>query len=292
MMALVLSTITTGFFAQGRQQANSATAEQKEQMKEVKEKYSPELTELRNELRLVSTEQRVLLSSKEINEKAIYANIDKMGQLKTDMHKQTLAMHGEMKTICPAAGKKHGAKQGQQMKGERKGAKMGEGKTPQRGHQAQAQNSQRPQKGQQNKGMKQGAKQGNEGQSNCTQGPRKGENSRLKLDIEQTEQIAEIKAAHFWKIQETQNQIALLKAKNTSPEAQLASIDDISSLQTQLAKQRMAVKLETLKVLTEEQRMQMIAMHQGKKGHGQDKGHNRTRGHKKGQGERMHKERI
>lgn len=272
MMALVLSTITTGIFAQARPQAKQLTEEQKEQMKEVKEKYTPTISELRQEMKVSATEQKVLLSSKKINEKAIYANIDKMGALKADMHKQMLAMRGEMKTICPEAGKGNGPRRGMHQNSSDKVERMHQGKSSQKGQSAQSN------KGKQQRAQGKSMKQGQACQAKGSQGEQKGKGSMLKLSDEQKEQMAAIKKAHFWDIQETQNEIALLKAKNTSPEDQLKSLDQISNLQTTLAKQKMAVKLETMQVLTEEQRMMMIAKKGNQKGNNRGQKGKRARG--------------
>lgn len=270
MVAIAMMTITTGAFAQGREKSDQLTDAQKEQMKEVKEKYAPTIKELRSELHIATTQQKVLLSSQEIDEKAIYANIDKMGELKADMQKQTLAMRTEMKDICPEACKgQHGNKaraqkgnnskegKGGHARAAKEGKKEGMSKRPQHGEQLAKCDA----KGGSQKCQKGGAEKG-----------QKGQDCKLKLNTEQTDQIAEIKKAHFWKIQEIENEITLAKAKGNKEDAKM--IAEINALQTELAKERMAVKLETIKILTEEQRMQMIAMKSEKgRGHGKQRQH-------------------
>ena len=281
-MALVLSTITTGIFAQTRPQAKELTEAQKEQMSEVKEKYAPAISDLRQEINVISTEQHGLLTSKEIDEKSIYANIDKMGQLKADMQKQTLAMRGEMKTICPSKGQTgmRSVKMHQGNKNQGKSCDNGKQEMHKKGQgvnaKKNANSSRNCAQGQKmNKGQKgQGMKSSNKGQKVKGQGG--SMNEFLDLSIDQAEQISEIRTAHFWTIQETENQIALLKAKSTTSEDQLKSIDKVSALQTKLAKQKMSVKLETMKVLTEEQRIKMIAAKGQGKGHGPQKGHKKS----------------
>ena len=291
MMALVMSTITTGIFAQARQQNKQLTEEQKEQMEAVKSEYLPAISELRQEMKVISTEQRILLSSQNIDEKSIYANIDKMGKLKVDMKKQTLAMRGDMQEICPldAKGSRQGMRptrmhQNNDGKGQ-KTARNGEGMH--QGGMKMQNNQQGDVKGQkrtdapkmmaQNKGMEKGDKaQGmKEGRGKQQLMGAKGNEGRsrnfVNLSVEQKDEIAEIKRSHFWTIQETQNEIALLNAKSQSVEDQLKTVEKIGALQTKLEKQKMAEKLETMQVLTEDQRMKMIAS----RGHdrGQDRGH-------------------
>lgn len=269
MMVLIVSTITTGVFAQSRPQKSELTDEQKEQMQVVREKYAEDLKELRGEMQLIATQQKVLLSSKTIDEKAIYANIDKIGMLKANMQKQMLAMHGEMKTIVPDAQKGKRSHSMKKSSGHRD-SKMHQGKTAQRGQRPQENAS----KGRQHQGRNMNAP--------CTANAKGKENNRAKglnLDIDQAEQIGEIKKAHFWTIQETKNEIALLKAESKNAENKEKAIDELSQLQTKLAKQVMAVKIETMNVLTEEQRMKMIATKgkQGpsKRGRGMSRAHQR-----------------
>lgn len=309
-----MSTIITSVFAQARPQTQQLTEEQKEQMQEVKEKYAPAISEFRQEIRVVSTEQHGLLTSKIIDEKAIYANVDKMGQLKGDMQKQTLTMRSEMQEVCPfdrqtlRQGRVMGNRQGLGSMGNHQG-RNNTANNNQRLHQNGPRNGQGMQNGQGTNARKTGMnnsskiyaqkgqqnKPGNKGQG-MQRGVRgqgqvlganvgNGEKNFLNLSIEQAEELSEIKTSHFWTIQETQNEIALLKAKNSSSEDQLKSIDEVNTLQTTLAKQKMALKLETMKVLTEEQRMMLIA----KRGYNQGQG----RGNVQGRGiQRSHQNRI
>ena len=276
MMALVMSTITTGIFAQARPQTTKLTDAQKEQISNVKEKYAPAISDLRQEIRVISTEQHGLLTSKTIDEKSIYANIDKMGQLKADMQKQTIAMRSEMKELCPLAKKGQGMHQGENSKKQVNNKRQNQeqqANSNQKTHQKGGQKGQ----GMSTKGQKTYAAKGKEmkkGGKQNTNSTRHGD--FLKLSTEQTEEIAQIKKAHFWEIQETQNELALLKVKSANSEEQLKAVNQISALQTKLAKQKMSVKLETMQVMTEEQRIKMISAKGQGRGHGQQKGHKKS----------------
>lgn len=259
MMMLVMSSITTGIFAQQRSEGKQITEEQKEQMKAVRDKYSPKMAEIKNEMHVIMTEQKALLSSKSIDEKAVYANIDKMGILKTDMQKQMLSMRSEMKTICPEmseckGGKRHQAQQGgekgKQMHGE-KGGKRGQGEAKQCEGQCKAKDTPKKEQSCSKEQCSKAEARGNKGHKGA----------KLDLTDEQKAEVAEIKKAHFWTIQELENEISVLRAKAKGAEDQLASIDEISALQTKLAKEKMSVKLEVIDILTEEQRMKSIAMY-------------------------------
>lgn len=299
MMALVMSTITTGIFAQARPQTKELTDAQKEQISNVKEKYAPAISNLRQEIRVISTEQHGLLTSKTIDEKTIYANIDKMGQLKADMQKQTIAMRSEMKELCPLAKKGQGMHQSKTAKKHINGKRQNQGNqvnSNQKVHQKGAQNAQcmSPKgqktyavKGEQNRNNNkgQGIQKNGRGQGNKRNANSPRHENLLKLSTEQTEEIAQIKKAHFWEIQETQNELALLKVKNANAEEQVKAVDEINALQTKLAKQKMSIKLETMQVMTEEQRMIVIA----KKGRHQ--GQSKGQGHSKGM-HRQHQNRI
>lgn len=284
MMALVMSTITTGIFAQARPQTKTLTDAQKEQISEIKEKYAPAISELRQEIRITSTEQHGLLTSKTIDEKAIYANIDKSGQLKADMQKKTLAMRGEMMEICPFNSQArnqsiHKGNMPEKRAYNKRQDQNKQGQNTQGLHQKRSQNTQSMSskgkkayaaKGQQNHGKTkgQGMQKGVRGQGNNINANSPRQTNLLKLSPEQTAEMAKIKKEHFWEIQETQNALALLKVKNVSLENQLKAVDEISALQTKLTKQKMGLKLATMKVLTEEQRIMTIAKRGHNQGHG------------------------
>ncbi len=288
---LMLSALTTGIFAQPQVKRTQLTEEQKEQMTEVREKYAPKMQELRNELRVKKAEQDALLSKKIVDEKAVYANIDATAAIKTEMLKNTAALRGEMKEICPNDGQGQFAGR-QHLNGPRNGMGQGQGQRPRNGQGYAQGKGQTAQQGQmqgsgQGNGVKQGAHQkqayaqgrgqgnragnkqgmgqgrgqeyGNRGLRGNGQGLNQGRGFGLDLTEEQQAKMTEIKTAHFWGIQETQSEIELLKAQNADAEAKVESIDELSALQTKLAKQKMAMRLEMRDVLTEEQLMTVVA---------------------------------
>lgn len=285
LLVAVLATVTS-VMAQANAPQKTLSPEQKEQIKEVREKYSPKIKEIKDELRFKQVEQKTLLASKKVDEKAVYATIDAIGELKASLHKETSALRSEMKDVCPNAGKMMAStRQGNKRPSNGQGVRQGQGNRPgkqtmhqgnersqrqgmQQGQnskgQHMAQNSKRPQ------GNKSGIKTGKKGQGSQhgmrnegNQG-QKRQTPKLDLSDEQKTAIAEVKKEHFWSIQETQNELALLKAKNNTLEERQASFNEMNTLQTKLAKQRMALKLDIMSQLTEEQRMQMISKMQHK----------------------------
>ncbi len=266
-MAAMLSVFALTAFAQ-TQNRPQLSEEQKQEMKSIHEKYAPEMKELKTALEVKKVEQQALLAVKEVDEKAIYANINATGKLKAEMHKKQISMHAEMQTICPNAGMRRPpmcnegqkqcskapqqarpqqdkmkncpeARQGKPgMQACQKGEKMCSQARPNNPQTRPAMHTQRPE--------------------SCPQGAQK---CALELTEEQKAKMEEIKKTHFWLIQETENELNLLQAKNKTADtaAQLKSVDKIAALNTQLAKQKMAMKLEMRKVLTEEQLIKQIS---------------------------------
>ena len=280
VLLVIMFTIASGAFAQTQPKAARLTDDQKELMQEVREKYSPKIDKIQQELRVVSAEQKAALSAKSINEKTVYANIDKMSALKKDLQKEGLMMHKEMVGICPFADKKQGfgPQQKQAFRGNGQGVQKRDDKNGQGMHQGRTSGQgQAMTQGAGNRKMTQG-----KGQASCPQGQMHQRNGQrgnglnngqgqktqkfsgenCVMSDEQKTQIAAIKKTHFWGIQETENELAILKAKNVSVDDKLASLDKVSALQTKLANQKMAERLEVMQTLTEEQRMKMVA-HQG-----------------------------
>ncbi len=258
-VVLAWSIIATGILAQAKSQRNSElTPQQREEIQAVKAKYAPEIAKIKGELRFAMTEQRILLNSKTIDEQAVYANIDKVGQLKMQMQKQNLSMREEVQKMCPLKNQR------QWMHSEGHQNRGGQGKTMQKGQEQRPRNAQACAK---NAGdaatCPAGGKQGmsNNKRRPCPEMRREGaaKDCPLNLSDTQKEQMAAVKKAHFWKIQETKNKLSLLKAKNTDIDKQLNALSEVNALQTQLEKQKMAVKLEKMKILTEEQRIKMMS---------------------------------
>lgn len=279
MLALVLSTMTSVVFAQAKQERAQLTEDQKVEMKEVHDKYAPLMKDLKAEMHVLMVEKNVLLTSQEVDADAVYSKVEEIGALKAKMQKQQLTARMEMQEIAPDM-KKCNQKQGQKMHGDKKGPKCDkEGKSCDNGGEKCGKSDDR--KMNNDKGGKQMAEAGHDRGDRAAKGeqgrPNKGEKAEqgkarkggLELTEEQKEQMAEIKKAHFWNIQELENSISLVKAENVTIEQQLASVDKVSKLQTKLAKEEMAVKLEMMEILTEEQRMKAIAIQDKKgKGHG------------------------
>lgn len=276
----------TGLIAQPNANRQALSQEQKEQMQEIREKYAPKIKEIKDDIRLKQVEQKTLLASKEVDEKAIYATIDAIGELKTSLHQETSSLRNEMKEVCPNADKMMAYRNGNrgQMQGQayRKGNGQGPNNANMHNGQGKAQRGQGVGQGQARQGMQQGQGMRNNNHPNKQkayangQGPRHQQGmqqrgmqqgrqgqgmmfgANCKLTDEQKTALTEIRKKHFWDIQETQNELALLKAKNTTAEERQAAYAEVNALQTKLAKQRMAQKLEVMEQLTEEQRIQMI----------------------------------
>ncbi len=334
LLVAVVATVTS-LMAQPKAQRQNLTTEQQEQIKAVKDQYAPKLKEIRDDMHQKSVEQKVLLSSKTIDEKTVYANIDAISELKVARHNEMTAMHTAMTAVCPNAAtrpangrrmnnqgqKSHSQGQGmrQDNRSNNKGQGMQKGNSQKKNGQGQMTQGQGQGQGQgmrqdnrsnnKGQGMQKGNAQKKNGQGHMAQGQRKGQGNgqhqqgfcangsnnqglrngagqglmlgeNCNMTDAQKATLKEVNKKHFWGIQETQNELALLKAGNTTFEERNASFAEVNALQTKLAKQKMALKLEVISNLTEDQRIIMM----------NHKGHNKNNGKKQGSS-RMHKNR-
>ena len=275
ILLLVAAATVTSLWAQPRANRTTLSPEQQTQMQEIRNKYAPEIKDIRDEIRLKHVEQNTLLASKIIDGKAVYATIDAIGKLRASLHETTSAQREALQQVCPNADKAWAYQRGQrsmqeqgfhQGQGNQQGMRSGQGRqgmgqcaTPQR-QQMKNNKGQRPQG--KHMAIGQGARKGMKhhqalGQGYQGQGIMFGPNCQL-TDKQKT-MMANIRKEHFWNIQETQNKLALLKAQNTTPEERQAAFSEINTLQTKLAKQRMTMHLEMMSELTEDQRIQMLS---------------------------------
>lgn len=287
MMVIALS-VMTSVFAQKKNNRVELTEVQKTEMTAVHEKYASDMKELKDEMRLIQTEQKALLSSEEINEKAIYAKLEEMSEAKAKMQKQQLSMRIEMQEIAPdmaMKGRGH-ARQGEgcskqgEGRSEKGCAKEGGNKGGEKSDKCCSKDEckagdKSEMRGQRGEHKKPAGECEKKGKSHDAKGAKCTKDAALALSDEQKTQMADIKKAHFWTIQELENKMAVLKAENTSLEDQLSSINDFEKVQLALAKEKMTQRLEMMNVLTEEQRMQSIAK-QGQRGHQPNRGQKRN----------------
>lgn len=85
-----------------RAQAEKApffTEEQKEAMKQIRLETAKEMKPLRNQLRELNARQQTLTTSEEANLDAIYENIEKMSEVKTEMAKIRARQHQEVRGL-------------------------------------------------------------------------------------------------------------------------------------------------------------------------------------------------
>lgn len=258
MLVLLMAVFASSMFAQPK--TCTLTPEQKVEIEKVREAYAPKFQEIKQEMRVLGAEQKALLSSKVIDEQKVYKNLDKMSELKVAMQKQMLSMHKEKVAIAPEAGKKkgHGMKPKQCASKQGKGkscdkAVKGQGKGKGQGKACTSATCAQGPKAKQGKHSRQGAKKGQQSKRQGAKG--------MNFTDEQKEAMKAVKMASFWEIQDTKNAISVLKANNVTVDDKLKSLNKLGDLQAQLAKQKMAVKLQMIDLMTEEQRMKAVAMH-------------------------------
>ncbi len=264
---LIIATITSGILAQERMPANM-NQPQMEQVKSIRDKYADNINELRKDIRYATAEQEALFASKTIDENAILNNVEKIGKLRGELKDEMLTMHKEIKEVCPSFEIKNIQRPRHEMgmrSGNQRMNDMGLGLgAQQRRAQMQGLNKldqtagafcQRPQgRRHMNDGMRQGKgnKQDTPDVNNETE-----DFSVLSLKEEQLSQLKEIKRNHFWDIQDIRNELSMLRVE-CGQEPDLKSMKKVNDLEIQLAKQEVSMKIEQLKVLTEDQRITLL----------------------------------
>lgn len=258
---------TTSLYAQrGQRQGRNAkrpvlSEEQKDQMKDVRIKYASETKDLKNQLNELQAHQQTLVSATKPNKSEVYANIDKMGAIKKELNLKRLDMRLDMRSslneeqlMC--AGNRSG----------RYAMKRGQ-KHVQRGKQ----------------GMRQGRRQGNfqaaEGKQFAQRGQRenRGQMQRgnmLNFSEEQKDQMQELRIAHLKDTKSLRDEAEVLRMKqrqmmtseNPDKNMLVSNVNDLSKIQTQLAKKRFDNRLEMRKILDEDQLVLFLSHSGNRKG--------------------------
>lgn len=270
---------TTGLYAQrGQQQGRNAkrpvlSEEQKDQMKEVRIKYASETKDLKNQLNELQAHQQTLVSANKPNKNEVYANIDKMGAIKNELNLKRLDMRLDMRSslneeqlMCAGNrfgkhGMKKGKKQAQRGKqGMRQGREQGrrQGNFQDNEGKQFAQRGQRENRGQMQRGGKKQMQRGN----------------MLNFSEEQKDQMQELRIAHLKDTKSLRDEAEVLRLKqrqmmtSENPDKNMlaSNVNDLSKIQTQLAKKRFDNQLEMRKILDEDQLVLFLSHSGNRKG--------------------------
>ncbi|MDM8161122.1 periplasmic heavy metal sensor [Labilibaculum sp. K2S] len=246
--------------------------QQKEQIKKSKIEFAKATKDLKNELNELRARQNTLMSADKPDVKAIYANIDKVSDLKNKLRKEQFAMRVDVKSVltdeqkamildCPMG--KQGLRQG------RKGnMPNGQGRMDKDGMRGKGGMTQ-------GQGIENGPEFGHKGM------PQDCPNSNwMNLSDEQKVQMKDLRIAHWSESKELRDQMEMLQLKqkqimtseNIDEKMIIENMDRLSEIQNKLAKMKVDHNMEVRKFLTEDQ-LTLFLSHSGK---GQDFG-NRNR---------------
>lgn len=280
--SLLMSMGASDVNAQGNRRAKAdhpkgitLSDQQKEQVKATKIKFAKATKDLKNELNELRAHQQTLMSAEKPNMKAIYSNIDKSSDLKTQLKKEQFAMKLDMKSVLTDDQKVMMANCPMRNKGMRSGGKgkIKNGKA--RMHREGVHNKAGFQKGNGQK-MRSCEVQGRKGMQKCKQA-----NNWMNFSDEQQEQMKEFRVAHMQESKELKFQMEELQLKqkhlmsyeNIDEKLIMENIDLLSGVQNKLAKMKVDHKMEVRKILTEDQ-LSLFLSHSGmRKGFGNGNRH-------------------
>lgn len=274
---------TTSLYAQrGQRQGRNAqksilSANQKEQMKEVRIKYASETKDLYNQLNELQAHQQTLVSANKPNKSEVYANIDKMSAIKKELNLKRLDMRIDMRSslneeqlMCVGnrSGRyamKRGQKQAQRGKqGMRQGREQGMRQGRRQGNFQDNEGKQFAQRGQrENRGQMQRGRKGQMHRGNM-----------LNLSDEQKTQMKELRFANVkdTKILRDEAEVLRLKqrqmmtSENPDKGILISNVNSLSKIITQLAKKRFDNRLEMRKILDEDQLVLFLSHSGNRKG--------------------------
>ena len=241
--------------------------EQKEQMKEARIAFAKTTINLKNELGELHAKQRTLFSSAKPNMKQIYANADKISDLKNQMKKEEIGMKLDIRSFLTEEQQVMMANRLKHKKGVRHGKKgqMGQAKRSEMGRKQQG-----IQKGE--RGLQQ-RKKGSEFKLKAGKQMRKDRNM-LDLSDDQKAQMKEIRLAHLKETKDLRNELEVIRlkqkhlmtAEKIDKNSIMENVDRSSDIQNQLAKKQIDNKMEIREILTEDQLVLFMSHPKGKKG--------------------------
>lgn len=207
------------------------TDAQKEELKAAKVEFAKATLDVKNELNELKAYQRTLMSAENLNEKKVFENIDKMTALKKQLMEERIDMRLATSGLLDEDQRMH-----REMRGDR--SKM---RTPHMNHR----------KGSMQKGDRKGlAERGKQRFMNA-----------LDLSEKQKEQMKSLKLEHKKATQNLREEMQELRLKqkhllnDEKPNKKeiFSNIDRISSIQNQLAKERVVSQKEIRNILDEDQ---------------------------------------
>ncbi|PKQ60522.1 hypothetical protein BZG02_18835 [Labilibaculum filiforme] len=239
--------------------------QQKEQIQKSKIEFAKATKDLNNEMNELRAKQKTLISADKPDMKAIYANVDKVSDLKNRLRKEQFAMRMEIKSVLTDEQK----------------AQMPNGRMENRGRKQNEKG-----KMQNGKMHKDGREQGRKMENRSEFGLKGMQASRpnnnwLNFTDEQKVQMNELRIAHQKESKELRDQAEILQLKQkqimTSETIDkgmvFENMDQLSGIQNQLAKMKIDHKMEVRKLLTEDQ-LTLFLSHSGiRKGAGKRQQH-------------------
>lgn len=256
-------------FKRGGDQSIGLSAEQKEQMKEARIAFAKATIDLKNEMGELKAKQRTLFSAEKPNMNQIYANADKISDVKNQLMKEKISMKLDTRSFLT---EEQCVKMGQHAK-HKKGLRHGK-----KGQMGQAN---RAEQGGKQRGMRNGermAQQGKKGNGMKQKAGKQMKQGRNLLDLsdEQKEQMKELRIAHLKDTKGLKNELEVIRlnqkhlmtAENVDKKAVMANVDQLSGVQNKLTKKGIDHKMEVREILTEDQLVLFISHPKGKKGFG------------------------
>ena len=253
-------------FKQGDDKSIGLSEEQKEQMKEARIVYAKATLDLKNEMGEVKAKQKTLLSAEKPNMNQIYANVDKISDLKNQLMKEEIEMKLDIRTFLTEEQRVKMAHRSKHKKGAKQGGKgqMGKAHRANQGGQGGMRNGE---------GLAQGGKRGKGFQQKAGKQMRQ-ERNLLDLSDEQKEQMKELRLAHLKDTKELKNELEVIRlkqkhlmtAENIDKNAIMKNVDRLSGVQNQLAKKGIDHKMEVREILTEDQLVLFMTHSKGKRG--------------------------
>ena len=254
-------------FKQRGDQTSVLNEVQKEQMKEARIAFAKATIDLKNELGELHAKQRTLFSAEKPNMKEIYANADKISELKNQIKKEEIGMKLDIRSFLTEEQQMKMAKHSKHRKGvmrDKKG-QMGQANRAEMGRakQGMRKGDRGEQQGKKGYGIKQKA------------GKQMGKDrNMLDLSDEQKAQMKEIRVAHLKETKELKNELEVIRlkqkhlmtAEKVDKNSIMDNVDRLSNIQNQLAKNQIDNKMEIREILTEDQLVLFMSHPKGKKG--------------------------
>ena len=254
-------------FKQRGDQTSVLNEVQKEQMKEARIAFAKATIDLKNELGELHAKQRTLFSAEKPNMKEIYANADKISELKNQIKKEEIGMKLDIRSFLTEEQQMKMAKHSKHRKGvmrDKKG-QMGQANRAEMGRakQGMRKGDRGEQQGKKGYGIKQKA------------GKQMGKDrNMLDLSDEQKVQMKEIRVAHLKETKELKNELEVIRlkqkhlmtAEKVDKNSIMDNVDRLSNIQNQLAKKQIDNKMEIREILTEDQLVLFMSHPKGKKG--------------------------